>query len=94
MAAERFTLNEEKSRFELVIDEQTSHIGIQQESPKVWRLVHTIVPDQLKGKGIASKLTLMVMEYCKSNNIKVIPECSFIVTFIERHPEWKTMLHH
>ena len=44
---------------------------------------HTVVSDKLKGQGIAQKLLDEAVDYVRKNNLKVKPECSYIVKKFE-----------
>ena len=50
-------------------------------------LVHTEVPPQLEGRGIASLLVRAAFEHAKQNGMDVLPVCSYVRTWVERHPE-------
>ena len=52
-------------------------------------LYHTEVDNELEGKGVASVLVQKSLEYVKEQNLKFIPTCQFIASFIKRHPEWQ-----
>ena len=49
-------------------------------------------PDRFCGQGIASQLTLAVLEDLKRQGLKVVPLCRFMARYILRHPEWKQMV--
>ena len=51
-------------------------------------LVHTEVPPALEGKGFGTMLARAAFDYAKETGLRVIPACSFIRTFLERHPEY------
>ncbi len=53
---------------------------------------HTVVSASLRGKGIAGKLAQKLMEYARENNLKIIPVCSYVVGFFEKHSEFKDLL--
>jgi len=53
---------------------------------------HTFVPDQLRGKGIAANLTRAALTEARQRHLKVIPRCSYVATFIKRHPEFADLL--
>lgn len=55
-------------------------------------LTHTEVPKELEGKGLASKMVLMVLENIKSRNLTLIPMCPFVAMYIKRHPEWRELV--
>ena len=60
--------------------------------PGVIAVTHTGVPDRFCGQGIASQLTLAVLEDLKRQGLKVVPLCRFMARYILRHPEWKQMV--
>ncbi len=85
-------LNTERNRFELEIENQIAFIEFDKIEPNILDFVHTEVPEELSGKGIGSKLAKSALQYCKDNNLKVIPSCPFIKTYIEKHSEWQPLL--
>lgn len=92
MAQNKIALNKNKKRFELKVDGYLATLYYEVYEPSVWLLTHTLVPEPLKGKGIGSNLVSQVLSYCQEKQIRVIPECPFILSFIQRHPEWKVLL--
>jgi predicted GNAT family acetyltransferase len=50
-------------------------------------LTHTVVPERLQGKGLASVLIKAALADIRQRKLKVIPECPFVARYIERHPE-------
>ena len=55
-------------------------------------LVHTEVPPQLEGCGIASQLVQAAFDYAKDNGLGVLPVCSFVSAWARRHPEVEPLL--
>ena len=55
-------------------------------------LTHTEVPPKFEGQGVGRELVAGVLEDMKSKNLQVIPQCSFIASYIDRHPEWERIL--
>ncbi len=49
---------------------------------------HTFVEPEYRGKGLAEKVMLEAIKYSKEQNYKIIPVCSFAVTFFKRHEEY------
>lgn len=47
---------------------------------------HTGVPRELEGKGIGSALVKYALEYATGNQLKVVPECPFVQSYIDKHP--------
>ena len=53
---------------------------------------HTGVPFALEGRGIASRLARAALEYARAHELKVVPLCSFVAGYIQKHPEYKDLL--
>lgn len=85
-------LNEEARQFELVVDKHKAKVTYVMLSPTSIIFTHTMVPFSLKGQGIASYLAKYVLDYARENNLNVIPQCPFIRSYIERHPEYDDLV--
>ncbi len=55
-------------------------------------LYKTSTPPELRGKGVAGKLVKYALEHAKENILKVIPTCSYVKRYIERHENYKELL--
>jgi predicted GNAT family acetyltransferase len=53
---------------------------------------HTGVPSALEGRGIGSALAKAGLEYARENNLEVVPLCSFVRGYIERKPEYQSLV--
>ena len=53
---------------------------------------HTQTVPEARGKGIAAKLVIQGFEWAREKNFSVIPSCSYVSFFLEKHPEWKSLL--
>jgi predicted GNAT family acetyltransferase len=53
---------------------------------------HTFVPPELRGQGLAEALVRTALADAKSAGHKVIPACSYVAKFIERHKEYQPLL--
>lgn len=83
--------NTTEMRYELSVEGATAFIAYQMKSGKIY-LTHTEVPEQLKGKGIGSALLKNVLSMIAKEHLEMVPLCSFVAAYIERHPEWKKLL--
>lgn len=54
--------------------------------------VHSETPPALQGKGYASALAKFGLDRDKPAGRKVIPTCPFVKTYIERHPEYASLV--
>lgn len=48
---------------------------------------HTEVPASLRGRGIGSQLAEAVFDFARSRGERIVPACSFITDWAQRHPE-------
>ncbi len=83
--------NTAAKQYELVVDGKRPRIEYIAVKDKIY-LTHTEVPKELEGKGIASKMVLMVLEDIKSKNLTLIPMRPFVAMYIKRHPEWRELV--
>lgn len=75
-------------RFELHVDGHTAYIDYRVKEDKIFP-IHTEVPKALGGKGIGSSLVKQTLEEVEKQKLKAVPLCSFVSSYIDRHPEWE-----
>lgn len=83
--------NKEKSRFEFRIGDHVAVADYSITGEKI-TMSHVGVPKALEGQGIASALVLSVLKNIEERKLQLIPICPFVVTYVQRHPEWKKVL--
>lgn len=83
--------NEQGKRFETTIDGQTGYISYQERGDKLV-YDHTIVPQELGGRGVGSALVKEALNHARENNKKVVPQCSFVASYIDKHPDYQDLL--
>lgn len=55
-------------------------------------LTHTFVPPELRGRGLAERLVRAALEHARGQGLRVDPACSYVATFLARHPEYGDLL--
>ncbi len=55
-------------------------------------LVHTEVLPQFEGRGLAARLAGFALDDLRRQGAKVVPSCSYIATYIERHPQLRDLV--
>ncbi|WP_072543910.1 GNAT family N-acetyltransferase [Bacteroides mediterraneensis] len=50
---------------------------------------HTIVPEAIGGRGIASALVKAAYGYAHCKGLKAVATCSYAVIWLQRHPEYQ-----
>ncbi|KAA0913532.1 GNAT family N-acetyltransferase [Psychrobacter sp. ANT_WB68] len=83
--------NETAKRFETSIDGHIGYISYQERDDKLV-YDHTIVPQELGGHGVGSALVKHALNYARENNKKVVPQCSFVAAYIDKHPDYQDLL--
>lgn len=53
---------------------------------------HTEVPPALEGNGIGAALAKFGLNYAREQELKVMPLCPFIASYIRKHPEYRDLV--
>ena len=83
--------NTKRSQFETEIDGKFAFIEYRFYKADI-ALMHTFVPEDERGKGIASTLAKFTLEYVKEQNLKLMVYCPFVAGYIKRHPEYESLI--
>lgn len=83
--------NAAENRFEAVVD---GHVAVAEYEIKDERVIftHTFVPPELRGRGIAEQLVRAALGWATAEKRRVVPACSYVAAFIERHPEFHALV--
>jgi Predicted acetyltransferase len=84
--------NEAESRLEIAVDGALA-VAEYEIANGVIAYTHTIVPREFGGRGYGSLLAAAAMEKARKEDLKVLPECSFIYAYMEKHPETRDLAH-
>jgi uncharacterized protein len=88
---DNFRDNEARNRFELEVEGAIAFVSYR-KSPSVITLEHTVVPPELGGKGIGSKIARATLDAVRAQGRKLTVECEFIQGFMKKHPEYNDLL--
>jgi predicted GNAT family acetyltransferase len=83
--------NTDIHNFEIFVDGHRAFIDYRQHGDK-FLLVHTEVPPELEGQGVAAALVEKTFKYLEANNFKIVPYCEYIKAYLKRHPEWEGLI--
>jgi predicted GNAT family acetyltransferase len=61
-------------------------------TPGLTTLTYARVPQALAGQGVGSAMARAVLEEVRARGERVVPVCGFIAAFIDRHPEFHSLL--
>jgi predicted GNAT family acetyltransferase len=85
-SARRVRDNTAMNRYELDVDDGIAFANYRRTTAADI-ITHTETPRALRGRGIASELVKGALDLIRSDGRKVIAGCSFVVDYLERHPE-------
>lgn len=78
--------NPAENRFETWVDGKLSKLDYLEDGTTIV-MTHVGVHPELRGHGVAGKLTETALEYARGKSLRVIPMCSYVATYIRRNPQ-------
>ena len=72
-------------QFEVSIDGYRAYLTYMDLGKQTLDIYRTFVPNALRGRGIAAALTEKALEYADEMGYTVIPSCSYVERYMERH---------
>jgi predicted GNAT family acetyltransferase len=83
--------DEAAHRFEAMVDGYPSVLDYHLDENRAI-FTHTFVPAELRGRGIAEKLVRAGLDWARGQGKRVVPACSYVAVFIQRHPEYQSLV--
>jgi uncharacterized protein len=82
----------EQHRFEAQVDGEPAGFVDYRLGENVIVFIHTEVDDAFEGAGVGSQLAAAALDAARERGLKVVPQCPFIRSYIERHPEYEALV--
>jgi predicted GNAT family acetyltransferase len=78
-------------RFEI---EREGHIAYLEYTlaGKILQLIHSEVPEALRGQGLGSELAHSALEWAREQNLKVDVICPSVAEYLKKHPEYSDVV--
>jgi len=93
MADVEVTKNEDEKRYEARVDGELAGSAYYDAADDLIVFTHTEVDDAYEGKGVGSALAKGALDDVRADGSrKVVARCSFIKSWIERHPDYQDLL--
>lgn len=83
--------NAAASRFETHAGGELSVADYELIDGVMW-MTHTSVPSSLRGQGVAARLVEAALAHARAQGLKVRPACSYVASYMRRHPETLDLL--
>ena len=74
----------DEHRFVVVVDGHTAYVEYEIVGDG-FNIVHTIVPSEIGGRGIAGELVRVAYEYAEAQGLKRLATCSYAARWLEKH---------
>lgn len=79
--------NTKQKQFEVFVDDHKAELVYRFRKKTIF-FMHTFVPEEIGGQGIASKLAATALTYAKENGYQIAVLCPFVAAYVKKHPEW------
>lgn len=86
------TNNEKEQRFEFLFNDGEYAFIEYRCYQKDMALMHTVVPEEKQGLGIAGQLTKYVLDYAREKDLKLIIYCPYVAAYLKKHPEYNDLV--
>jgi len=83
--------NRAEQEFTLDVGGETAVAAYQREGGTIV-FTHTLVPPRIEGRGVGSRLIRGALDAARDQGLKVVPQCPFVRTYIDRHPAYRDLL--
>ncbi|MFA6031168.1 MAG: GNAT family N-acetyltransferase [Elusimicrobiota bacterium] len=80
-----------QSRFSVETDGHLAHADYTLDGGRII-FTHTFVPPELRGRGLAEHLVRAALAHARLHKLRVVPACSYVASFIERHREFQDLI--
>jgi predicted GNAT family acetyltransferase len=78
--------NRDARRFEIVTDEGVAYLSYVR-NPDSMVLVHTEVPTDLRGSGLATRLAASGVAAARHEGLTIVAQCPFVRKYMQEHPD-------
>ena len=78
----------QNSTFKLNIDGYWAYVTYLVKDKKL-DIIHTVVPPQIGGRGIASQLVKTAYDYAIAQDFYPAATCSYAIAWLKRYPEYQ-----
>ncbi len=79
-------------RFHIRYPEGEAELRYRRRGERTVVLVHTEVPESLKGRGIAGRLARAALDWARAGGYKVVAVCPFVKAYLDKHAEFADLI--
>jgi predicted GNAT family acetyltransferase len=82
----------EAHRYEARVGGEVAGYAEYRHSPEDITFTHTVVDPDAEGSGVGSALARFALDDARRQQRTVVPQCSFIRGWIDRHPDYADLV--
>ena len=83
--------NPAAQRFEMIVGRHAA-VATYSIAGDTITFVHTVVPEELRGRGIARELVEFALAAARERGLRVVPECEVFLAYMRKHAETHDLL--
>jgi predicted GNAT family acetyltransferase len=83
--------NEPKFRFEVFLNGEYAFLEYRYYKKDI-AFIHTVVPNIFKGRGIATAMAIVALDFAKDQHLKIMLLCPFVSKYVREHPEYHSLV--
>jgi predicted GNAT family acetyltransferase len=81
----------DENRYEIIVGDQIAFLAYRRRDDQ-WILVHTEVPEGLRGQGLGQILARHALDDARRSGVHVIVKCPFVTAWLRRHNEYDDII--
>ena len=88
----RVVNNTADQRYELWVGEERAGVILYRSREEAVALLHTEVSEEFEGHGLGARLVAGALDDIRERGLRLIPICTFVRSYLERHPEYADLV--
>lgn len=88
-----FTHDETSRLFIAEVDGHQATVAYRVVDKNTLDFQSTYVPHVLRGQNVGTQLVRYALDWAREQKMRVVPTCWFVGSVVERHPEYRDVLH-
>lgn len=84
--------NTDLERFEIYVGEEVGAYSDYVDVGETRNFDHTVTKERFEGRGLASALIEHALDTTRAEGKTVVTSCTFVLGFIEEHPQYNDMV--
>ncbi|MBN2203753.1 MAG: N-acetyltransferase [Thermoleophilia bacterium] len=88
----RVERNVAEQQYEVYVDDRRAGLAGYRDEDGHRVLTHTEVDPEFGGRGLAGRLAKRALDDAREEGLRVVPRCSYMAKYVERHEEYADLV--